>query len=99
MREADGSIIRTPEYNHGYPAILKNALDTVYHAWSRKAVAFVSWGGDLVDERPQSGARARRVSVMPMPPRIAIDDSTRRQLTGSSKKTTPPTAAIAGTDS
>jgi NAD(P)H-dependent FMN reductase len=25
--------------------VLKNALDTVYHAWSRKAVAFVSWGG------------------------------------------------------
>jgi NAD(P)H-dependent FMN reductase len=45
IREADGFIICTPEYNHGYPAILKNALDTVYHAWSRKAVSFVSWGG------------------------------------------------------
>jgi len=45
IREADGFIVCTPEYNHGYPAVLKNALDTVYHAWSRKAVAFVSWGG------------------------------------------------------
>jgi NAD(P)H-dependent FMN reductase len=45
IRDADGFIICTPEYNHGYPAILKNALDTVYHAWRRKAVAFVSWGG------------------------------------------------------
>ena len=45
VREADGFIICSPEYNHGYPAILKNALDTVYHAWRRKAVAFVSWGG------------------------------------------------------
>ena len=43
--EADGFIICTPEYNHGYPAVLKNALDYVYFAWSRKAVAFVSWGG------------------------------------------------------
>ena len=45
IREADGFAICTPEYNHGYPAVLKNALDYVYFAWSRKAVAFVSWGG------------------------------------------------------
>jgi NAD(P)H-dependent FMN reductase len=45
IREADGFIICTPEYNHGYPGVLKNALDYVYYAWARKAVAFVSWGG------------------------------------------------------
>ena len=45
IREADGFIICTPEYNHGYPAVLKNALDYTYFSWSRKAVAFVSWGG------------------------------------------------------
>jgi NAD(P)H-dependent FMN reductase len=44
IREADGFIVCSPEYNHGYPAILKNAFDTVYHAWKRKAVAYVSWG-------------------------------------------------------
>ena len=46
IKEADGFIICTPEYNHGYPAVLKNALDYVYYAWSRKPVAFVSWGGN-----------------------------------------------------
>ena len=45
VKQADGFIICTPEYNHGYPAVLKNALDYVYFDWSRKAVAFVSWGG------------------------------------------------------
>lgn len=45
VTEGDGFIIATPEYNHGYPAVLKNALDYVYWNWSRKAVAFVSWGG------------------------------------------------------
>jgi NAD(P)H-dependent FMN reductase len=45
IKESDGFIICTAEYNHGYPAVLKNALDYVYMAWSRKAVAFVSWGG------------------------------------------------------
>lgn len=45
VKDADGFIICTPEYNHGYPAVLKNALDYTYYAWGRKPVAFVSWGG------------------------------------------------------
>lgn len=44
VKEADGYIIVTPEYNHGYPAVLKNALDYVYHEWNNKPVGFVSWG-------------------------------------------------------
>jgi NAD(P)H-dependent FMN reductase len=44
IKEADGFIVCTPEYNHGYPAVLKNALDYVYSMWNRKAIAFVSWG-------------------------------------------------------
>lgn len=42
--EADGYIIITPEYNHGYPAVLKNALDYVYQEWNNKPVGFVSYG-------------------------------------------------------
>ncbi|MCX6727134.1 MAG: NAD(P)H-dependent oxidoreductase [Candidatus Shapirobacteria bacterium] len=42
---ADGYIIVTPEYNHGYPAVLKNALDYVYAEWNNKPVGFVSYGG------------------------------------------------------
>lgn len=45
IEEADGYIIVTPEYNHGYPAVLKNALDYVYREWNNKPVGFVSWGG------------------------------------------------------
>ncbi len=41
----DAYIIVTPEYNHGYPAVLKNALDYAYFQWNRKPVGFVSWGG------------------------------------------------------
>lgn len=43
--KADGFVIVTPEYNHGYPAALKSALDAVYAEWNRKPVAFVSYGG------------------------------------------------------
>ena len=42
--EADGYIMVTPEYNHGYPAVLKNALDYVYKEWNNKPVGFVSYG-------------------------------------------------------
>jgi len=41
----DSFIIVTPEYNHGYPAALKNALDYAYAGWNRKPIAFVSYGG------------------------------------------------------
>jgi len=44
IREADGFIICTPEYNHGYPAVLKNAIDSIYPEWIRKPVGFVSYG-------------------------------------------------------
>ena len=48
---ADAFIIVTPEYNHGYPGALKDALDSVYMEWNKKPVAFVAYGSAL-------GARA-----------------------------------------
>jgi NAD(P)H-dependent FMN reductase len=45
VAEADGFVFVTPEYNHGYPAALKNALDLVYAEWSHKPVTFVTYGG------------------------------------------------------
>jgi NAD(P)H-dependent FMN reductase len=44
IAEADAYIIVAPEYNHGYTAVLKNALDWVYQEWNNKPVAFVSYG-------------------------------------------------------
>lgn len=44
VKEADGFLIITPEYNHGYPAELKNALDFLYDDWNKKPVGFVSYG-------------------------------------------------------
>ena len=39
IKAADGVIIVTPEYNGGYPASLKNAIDVLYPEWQRKPVA------------------------------------------------------------
>jgi NAD(P)H-dependent FMN reductase len=57
---ADAFVVLTAEYNHGYPAVLKNALDHAFVEWNRKPIAFVGWGN-------AGGARAieqlRMVSV------------------------------------
>jgi NAD(P)H-dependent FMN reductase len=37
-------VIVTPEYNHGYSAVLKNAIDHTWVEWRRKPVTFVGWG-------------------------------------------------------
>ncbi len=40
----DGFVIVTPEYNHGVPGVLKNALDYLYAEWNNKALGLVSYG-------------------------------------------------------
>lgn len=45
LDRADGFVVVTPEYNHGYPAPLKQAIDLARREWQAKPVAFVSYGG------------------------------------------------------
>ena len=74
VARADGYVLITPEYNHGYPAVLKNALDHLFAEWNGKPVAFVGYGG------PGGGLRAveqlRQVVVelemVPMRQQVAI---------------------------
>jgi NAD(P)H-dependent FMN reductase len=42
---SDAFVIVTPEYNHGYSAAVKNAIDYLHHEWQYKPVGFVSYGG------------------------------------------------------
>lgn len=42
---ADAFVVVTPEYNHGYPASLKQAIDLPHGQWRAKPVGFVSYGG------------------------------------------------------
>jgi NAD(P)H-dependent FMN reductase len=41
---ADGYITITSEYNHGYPASLKNALDYVFPEFNKKPMTYVAYG-------------------------------------------------------
>ena len=42
---ADAFVFVTPEYNHSFPATLKNAVDYLNQEWRHKALGFVSYGG------------------------------------------------------
>jgi len=55
MIQADGLVLVTPEYNHGYPGVMKAVLDLLLAEYIHKAVAFVGvsagpWGGVRVIE-------------------------------------------------
>ena len=73
-RSAHGFIIVTPEYNHGYPAVLKNALDWLYLEFEHKPFGLVgvsngSVAGARVIEQLRTvienfGALAVRETVM-----------------------------------
>jgi len=40
----DAFVFVSPEYNHGIPAALKNAIDFLFAEWNHKAAGFVSYG-------------------------------------------------------
>jgi NAD(P)H-dependent FMN reductase len=50
---ADGFIIVSPEYNHGYPGELKMMLDMLYEQYAKKPVGFCG-----VSAGPMGGVRA-----------------------------------------
>ncbi|MET8771363.1 NAD(P)H-dependent oxidoreductase [Streptomyces sp. NPDC004658] len=45
LAAADAFVIVTPEYNHSFPAALKNLIDWHHREWQAKPVGFVSYGG------------------------------------------------------
>ncbi|NNH71922.1 NAD(P)H-dependent oxidoreductase [Nocardia uniformis] len=65
---ADAFVAITSEYNHGYPASLKTALDTAKREWRGKPIGFVSYGGlsgglRAVEQLRQVVAEIHMVSV------------------------------------
>ena len=47
MKESDGVVLITPEYNRGTTALMKNAIDWLGVEWLQKPVAIIGygWGG------------------------------------------------------
>ncbi|MFJ1592499.1 NADPH-dependent FMN reductase [Kitasatospora albolonga] len=68
LAAADAFVVVTPEYNHSFPAPLKNLIDWHHAEWQAKPVAFVSYGGRsgglrAVEQLRQVFAELHTVSV------------------------------------
>jgi len=68
---ADGFVIVSPQYNWGYPAALKNALDHLYKEWNDKPLVIVTYGGHGGDKcakqlrQVAEGLKMRPIDTMP----------------------------------
>lgn len=64
----DGLVVTTPEYNGGYPAILKNAIDTLFAEWNGLPVGVVGYGWNAAtDATRQLGEVLARVEAVVVP--------------------------------
>jgi NAD(P)H-dependent FMN reductase len=69
---ADAIVFVTAEYNHGYPAALKNAIDYLHHEWRLKPLGFVSYGGVAAGTRSVQQLKQVAGSVQLMPAGTAV---------------------------
>lgn len=72
MTRADGLIIVSPEYNHGYPGELKMMLDQLYKEYNRKPVAICGSGGGLGGARMVEVLRIAAIELQMIPIRNAV---------------------------
>ncbi|MCL5047838.1 MAG: NAD(P)H-dependent oxidoreductase [Firmicutes bacterium] len=71
---ADAFCFVMPEYNGGFPAAFKNAIDYLHNEWAYKPAAFVSYGGVSGGLRAVQMAKQVLVAlkVFPIPEGITI---------------------------
>lgn len=71
---ADAVVFVTPEYNHSFPAPLKNAIDFLSVEWGYKAAGFVSYGGVAAGTRAVQSLKpvVSALRMMPVTAAVAI---------------------------
>lgn len=60
---ADAFVLVTPEYNHSFPASLKNAMDYLSREWADKPAGIVSYGGMSAGLRAAAALRPVMASL------------------------------------
>jgi NAD(P)H-dependent FMN reductase len=72
---ADAVMFVTPQYNWGYPASLKNALDHLYKEWNGKPGVIVTYGihgGDKCAAQLKQVAEGLKMRLAPTMPKITL---------------------------
>jgi NAD(P)H-dependent FMN reductase len=67
IEEADAFIFVTAEYDHNYPAPLRNALEYLSEEWEYKPAAIVSYGGISAGTRALNSLQCDLVSLKVVP--------------------------------
>ena len=77
---ADAFVFVMPEYNYGFNAPLKNAVDFLYHEWQYKPVGFVSYGGTSAGTRAVQMIKQVVTTLRMYPLNDAVAIPTRERL-------------------
>jgi len=74
VARADAFVFVTPEYNHGAPPSLVNAIDYLVHEWAYKPAGFVSYGGAAGGARSVQMTKLMLMAlkVVPLPETVLI---------------------------
>jgi NAD(P)H-dependent FMN reductase len=100
VKSADGIIIVVPEYNGGYPASLKNAIDLLTDEWRRKPVAIstasngVFGGTQVITSLQFSLWKIKAWTVPAMFPVLKVEESFTAEGVPSDKEQTDKRADI-----
>jgi NAD(P)H-dependent FMN reductase len=85
---ADAVVMVTSEYNYGYPAALKNAIDYLHHEWRYKPVGFVSYGGVAAGTRAVQQLKQVVTAVAMMPTQASVNIPFVQQFLGDDRRIT-----------
>ena len=82
IKAAHAVVFVTPQFNWGYPAVLKNAIDHLYGEWRDKPAAIVTYGGHggtRCARQLRRVAAALKMRVIAAAPSLELSDAVIRE--------------------
>lgn len=82
IARADALVFVAPQFNWGYPAVLKNAIDHLYSEWRDKPLAIVSYGGHggtRCAKQLRQVAASLHMRIVPAAPALPLSDAVIRE--------------------